>query len=162
MCDPLRTIKELKWDTKQKALEQHLAAYMTKWDEVLDELGESSMLQSKTLVPIMLATVRPMSLRKHISDRMLTLKFVSCSSLKSFILRMCSRTRLWKLARESSSGCRSLAGAVGNYNVVPSLFRSTVIFERAFFSTVMNMSAVMFMLVLLLLVWLTTSMFVVG
>lgn len=49
--DPIKTLKALKWDIKQQTLEQRHAAYMVKWDEVLDELGESSLLEPKTLAP---------------------------------------------------------------------------------------------------------------
>ena len=70
--DPLQQLKDLAWNTKQQALERRLAAYISKWDEIQDELGGDSMIENKTLAPIMLNAVRPIQLRNQIEDRIAT------------------------------------------------------------------------------------------
>ena len=69
--DPIKALKDLKWGTKEKTLERRLAGYMTKFDEVVDELGDTE-IDEKTFATIMLAAVTPTSLQEKIKDRMLT------------------------------------------------------------------------------------------
>ena len=44
--DPLKALRDIPWPITGKTLEQRLAAYITKWDEIIDELGET-LLQEK-------------------------------------------------------------------------------------------------------------------
>jgi len=103
--DPITMIKGIKWDTKAPSLERRLANCMNKWDEIVDELGDNTCIQPKTLAPIMLQAVKPESLKKAIKDRMLTARPPDGddTNTEKWRLRANKKTKyMYKLIRENA------------------------------------------------------------